>query len=72
MNKTATPTPGRRLTRPLNLNPERRPGIARPFFETPGRLAGHDMLMLSAHPDLIPETAPTPPRDLTFFNLDRP
>lgn len=61
-----------RFAQPLNLRTEFRPGITRPFFETPRRPAGHDMLMLTAHPDLLPDPTPAQPRDLTFFNLDRP
>ena len=60
------------FAQPLNLRPAFRPGITTPFFEMPRRPAGHDMLMLTAHPELIPEPAPAQPRDLTFFNLDRP
>ncbi|MDF3056291.1 MAG: hypothetical protein K0R17_506 [Rariglobus sp.] len=62
-----------RFTQPLNLTPPQpRPGITRPFFETPRRPAAHDMLMLTTHPDLLPNPEPAPLRDLTFFNLDRP
>ena len=59
------------FTQPLRLHTERiRQGISRPFFETPLRPATHDMLLLNAHHDLVPEPAPL--RDITFFNLDRP
>jgi len=30
------------------------------------------MLLLNAHPDLLPTPESNPPRDLTFFNLDFP
>jgi len=63
-----------RFAQPLNLDPQpRQAGITRPFFQTPLRPAGHDMLLLNAHLDLLPATPElAPPRDLTFFNLDRP
>jgi len=65
-----------RFTQPLNLHfgrpPEPRPDITRPFFETARRPAQHDMLLLNAHPDLLPSPELPPPRDLTFFNFDRP
>ena len=64
-----------RFAQPLRLEPrpDRRLGITRPFLETPRRHhAGHDMLMLTPHPDLLPDPEPAPLRDLTFFNLDRP
>lgn len=60
-----------RFLLPLNLDREPRHGITRPFFETQRRPAGHDMLLLNAHPDLLTEPSP-PQRDLTFFNLDLP
>ncbi|CAM3142229.1 hypothetical protein [Rariglobus hedericola] len=72
MKKTDLLQTALRFTQPLNLRTELRPGITRPFFETPRRPAGHDMLMLTTHPDLLPETGTAQPRDLTFFNLDRP
>ena len=64
-----------RLTQPLNLRFNRAPrsdDITRPFFETPRRPARHDMLLLNAHPELLPTPELPPPRDLTFFNFDRP
>ncbi len=62
-----------RFTQPLRLHAERlREAISRPFFETPLRPATHDMLLLNAHPDLLPPEPPEPARDLTFFDLDRP
>lgn len=65
-----------RFAQPLNLHfrrpAEPRPDITRPFFETPRRRAQHDMLLLNAHPDLVPGPELPPPRDLTFFNFDRP
>jgi hypothetical protein len=64
--------PTLRFTQPLRLHREPRQGITRPFFETPLRPAQHDMLLVNAHPDLLPAGDPTPPRDLTFFNLDLP
>lgn len=60
-----------RFTRPLNLDREMRQGITRPFQDTPLRPAGHDMLLLNAHPELTREP-PAPQRDLSFFNLDLP
>lgn len=61
-----------RFAQPLNRQPQTRPGITRPFFDTLFRPAGHDMLLLSAHLEFLPEPAPPRPGDLTFFNLDHP
>jgi hypothetical protein len=63
-----------RFTQPLNLhfNRETRPDITRPFFGTHRRPAQHDMLLLNAHPEILPTPELAPPRDLTFFNFDRP
>ena len=73
MKKTDQPAT-LRFAQPLRLEPrpDRRRGITRPFLETARRPAGHDMLMLTAHPDLLPDPEPAPLRDLNFFNLDRP
>jgi hypothetical protein len=60
-----------RFTQPLRVDSEAlRQAITGPFFETPLRPAAHDMLLLNAHHDLLPEPAPL--QELTFFNLDRP
>jgi hypothetical protein len=74
MNTTDIQRIALRLTQPLNLrfNRDPRPGITRPFYETPRRPAQHDMLLLNAHPELLPTPELPPPRDLTFFNFDRP
>jgi hypothetical protein len=76
MNTTRLTRTALRFTQPLNLHfgrpAEPRPGITRPFFDTPGRPAQHDMLLVNAHPDLLPAPDLPPPRDLTFFNFDRP
>lgn len=74
MKKTELTPTRLRFTQPLRLttNTSNRPGIMRPFFETTRRPAGHDMLMLATHPDLLPDPEPAPLRDLNFFNLDRP
>jgi hypothetical protein len=63
-----------RFTRPLDLNFRRepRPDITRPFFGTHLRPVQHDMLLLNTHPELLPAAELAPPRDLTFFNFDRP
>jgi hypothetical protein len=76
MKKTDLIQTALRFTQPLNLDlhprRETRPGITRPFFETPRRPAQHDMLLLNTHPELLPTPELAPPRDLTFFNFDRP
>jgi len=61
-----------RFAQPLKLHRELPQGITRPFFETPRRPTRNDMLLLNAHPDLLPTPESNPPRDLTFFNLDFP
>lgn len=74
MKKTEPTQPRLRFTQPLRLTTHAapRPGITRPFFETPRRPAGHDMLLMAMHPDLLPDPEPAPLRELNFFNLDRP
>ncbi|HSI08779.1 MAG: hypothetical protein ACAH89_08655 [Rariglobus sp.] len=74
MKKTDLIQTALRFTQPLNLNfaREPRPDITRPFFETRRRPAQHDMLMLNTHPEFLPTPELAPPRDLTFFNFDRP
>jgi hypothetical protein len=76
MKKTDLLQAALRFTQPLNLNShprrETRPDITRPFFETRRRPAQHDMLLLNTHPELLPTPELAPPRDLTFFNFDRP
>jgi hypothetical protein len=74
MKKPDTLHTALRFTQPLNLHFPRapRPDITRPFHETTRRPAQHDMLLLNAHPDLLPAPELPPPRDLTFFNFDRP
>lgn len=73
MNINHIPTP-LRFAQPLNLQPRREPhpAITRPFFQTRLRPAGHDMLIVNTHPDLLPAPDLPPPRDLTFFDFDRP
>jgi hypothetical protein len=61
-----------RFAQPLTLHRELPQGITRPFFETRRRPTQNDMLLLNAHPDLLPTPELSPPRDLTFFNLDLP
>ena len=70
MKKTAILTTPRFATLP-NLNTHLSKEITRPFFDT-ARQPRHDMLMLNAHPDLLPSPEPAPLRELLFFNFDRP
>ncbi|MBC8040656.1 MAG: hypothetical protein H7Y06_08950 [Opitutaceae bacterium] len=75
MNTTDITRIALRFTQPLNLHFNRettRPDITRPFFETHRRPAQHDMLLLNTHPELLPTPELAPPRDLNFFNFDRP
>lgn len=57
---------------PLNLDRIHHTDITGPFQETTRHPAGHDMLMLATHPDLLPDAQPVPLHDLNFFNLDLP
>lgn len=63
-----------RFAQPLNLRRELapRPDITRPFQAAWRRPAQHDMLLLTAHPDLLPAPEPATPRDIPFFDFDRP
>lgn len=74
MNTTDIHRIALRFTQPLNLHLNRATcaDITRPFFETHRRPAQHDMLLLNTHPELLPAPELLPPRDLTFFNFDRP
>lgn len=75
MNTATIRKPMLRFPRPLRLKPDTPPtpiDITRPFFQTAPRPAAHDMLLLNAHLEFLATPEPTPPRDLTFFNLDRP
>lgn len=61
------------FAQPLNLRRELapRPDITRPFQAAWRRPAQHDMLLLTARPDLLPAPEPTQ-EETPFFDFDRP
>lgn len=77
MKKTDPAQQRLRFTQPLHdtrTEPRQtRPGATRPFFNTfrdAIHHAGHDMLLMTAHAEFLPDTEPQP--DINFFNIDLP